>query len=69
MWRRRKSKNKRTKVNQILSRIISNYGFILFTEDGYETPLMRDIKLIVNYSATSNRASCFDHYCVGYDDT
>ena len=21
----------------------------------------------VNYSATSNRASCFNHYCVGYD--
>ena len=21
----------------------------------------------VNYSATSNRASCFDHYCVSYD--
>ena len=47
MWRRRKAKNKRTKVNQILSRIISNYGFILFTEDGYETPLMRDIRLIL----------------------
>ena len=23
----------------------------------------------VNYSATSNRASCFNHYCVGYDVT
>ena len=22
---------------------------------------------LVNYSATSNRASCFNHYCVGYD--
>ena len=22
---------------------------------------------VVNYSATSNRASCFNHYCVGYD--
>jgi len=47
MWRRRKSKNKRTKVNQILSRIISNYSFILFTEDGYETEPMRDIRLIL----------------------
>ena len=23
----------------------------------------------VNYSATSNRASCFSHHCTGYDDT
>ena len=47
MWKKRKSRNKRNRINQILSRIISNYGFILFTEDGYETALMKDIKLIL----------------------
>jgi len=25
------------------------------------------VSSVVNYSATSNRASCFNHYCVGYD--
>lgn len=36
--------------------------------DGKTTVLLGIEKILeVNYSATSNRASCFNHYCVGYD--
>ena len=40
-----------------------HYSFFL----GYYVHLLSDIEWTVNYSATSNRASCFNHYCVGYD--